>query len=249
MRKLLVCILCLLLCGCGISEKQLEDNFDSLITSIKSENAVETTNKHRTYFDYFLPRNVGKRFSDEENAVFVLGNQQFYMNLDVTDLIVTEYYSPIFSYQQTRLREIKKIGNVVINKSGEMLNSSQEMKKYNVVVTDLSEGEYLVYVQYGDVYFAALSPLAEVENLVYEMFKIGRSVKLEKQEILSAYSNKETVIITQSYDLFEKVFPENGVVYDVLNPSTNINAGDDAGDDIEMSDQIDENDGSENSDE
>ena len=55
--------------------------------------------------------------------------------------------------------------------------------------------------------------------------------------------------ITQSYDLFEKVFPENGVVYDVLNPSTDINAGDDAGDDIEMSDQVDENNGSENSDE
>lgn len=246
MKKVIVCILCLLLCGCSVSEKSLEDNFDSLIYSIRAEKAVESTNKHRTYFDYFLPRNVGKRFSNEENAVFVLGNQQFYMNLDITDLIVTEYYSPIFSYQQTRLREIKKLGDVVINKSGEMLNSSEEMKKFNVVVTDLGDAEYLLYVQYGDVYFAALCPLAEVENLVYEMFKIGRSVKIEKQEILSAYSNKETVIITQSYDLFEKVFPENGVVYDVLNPSTDVNVGDDAGDYIEGTDPID---GSENSEE
>ena len=78
------------------------------------------------------------------------------------------------------------------------------------------------------------------------MFKIGRSVKIEKQEILSAYSNKETVIITQSYDLFEKVFPENGVVYDVLNPSTDVNVGDDAGDYIEGTDPTE---GSENSEE
>lgn len=226
MRKFGVVLLCLLLCGCTVSENKIKNQINDVLVKIESEEAITETNMRRTYFDYFLPRNVGHRFSDQENAVFLLNDQAFYMNLDISEIIISEYYSPLLSTQQKRFNEIAKIGTNLVRKSGEMLDSSNVMQKYKIVLSKIDNHEYFLYTQYGDVYFSAICPLSNVEELIYEMFKIGRSVRIDGPKVLRAYSNKETVIITKEYDLFEKVFPENGVVYDVLHPIDNVNVGD-----------------------
>lgn len=226
MRRIGIALLCLLLCGCSVNESRIKSEVESVLKEIESEGAIKEINMRRTYFDYFLPKNVGHRFGDQENATFLLGEQTFYMNLDIAEIIISEYYDPLLSYQQKRYNEILKLGTAMFTKSGEMLNSSGEMRKYKVILTRVDKKEYFLFVQYGDVYFASLCPLSNVEELVYEMFKIGRSVKIDQPKILAAYSNKETIIITKEYDLFEKVFPENGVVYDVLHPNGDVNVGD-----------------------
>lgn len=230
MRKISLLILCFLLCGCTVSESHIKQRVDSVIDLVASEEAVAQTNMRKEYYDYFLPRNVGRRFSEQENGIFLLDNQPFYMNLDIAEVIISEYYDPLFSYQQKRYNEIMKVGTTLLSKTGEMLNSSNEMRKYKILLTRIATKEYFLYVQYGDVYFATITPLSSVEGLIYEMFKIGRSVKIDSDKILSTYSNKEVVIITKQYDLFEKVFPENGVVYDVLNPSGDANGAHDSDD-------------------
>lgn len=226
MRKLCMLLLCFLLCGCTVSESQIKERVNKVVEQVESEEPIAETNMRRTYFDYFLPKNVGYRFADQENAVFLLDGQPFYMNLDIAEIIISEYYDPILSYQQKRYNEILKLGTAMFTKSGELLNSTGEMRKYKVILTRLEDSKYFLFVQYGDLYFASLCPLSKVEDLVYEIFRIARSVKVDAPKVLTAFSNKETVIITKEYDLFEKVFPENGVVYDVLHPSDKINAGD-----------------------
>ena len=236
MRKIGLLILCLLLCGCTVSESHIKQRVDSVIELVSSEKPIEETNMRKDYYDYFLPRNVGRRFSEQENSVFLLDNQTFYMNLDIAEVIISEYYDPMLSYQQKRYNEIMKIGTTMLSRNGELLNSSGEMRKYKVLLTRVETDNYFLFVQYGDVYFAALTPLASVEGLIYEMFKIGRSVRVDTDKVLATYSNKEVVIITKQYDLFEKVFPENGVVYDVLNPSK----GDEGSHDDDVNYNVDE---------
>lgn len=247
MRKISLLILCFLLCGCTVNESHIKQRVDSVLDVISKEEAVTQTNMRKDYYDYFLPRNVGRRFSEQENGVFLLDNQPFYMNLDIAEVIISEYYDPLFSYQQKRYNEIMKVGTTLLSRSGEMLNSSDVMRKYKVLLTRVDTNDYFLYVQYGDVYFATVTPLSNVEGLIYEMFKIGRSVKIDSDKILSAYSNKEVVIITKQYDLFEKVFPENGVVYDVLNPSSGGDGSHDS-DDVNFEEIDDESDVSEASD-
>ena len=221
MRKRALMLLCslLLLSGCGVTQKTVIDDMTTTIRMASRVDVNVETNRHRQYFDYYLPRGIGQRVNpnlDVENAEFILNNTSFYMSLDIAEVIINEYYDRLLKYKIQERNDIMKVGETLINRTGELENYANVMRNYSIIVNKLNEEDYFIYVSYGDVYFVALSPLSEINDIVYSMLVIGRSVHVDSELVLINYSNKVNVVIEQSYDLFEKVFPESGIVADVL---------------------------------
>ena len=221
MKKRAILLLCSLffLSGCGVSQKSVIDEIANTIRMASKVDVGVETNRHRQYFDYYLPRGIGQRVNpnlDVENAEFILNNTSFYMSLDIAEVIINEYYDRLLKYKVNQHNDIMKVGDTLINRSGELEDYANVMRDYSVIVNKLNEDDYFIYVSYGDVYFVSLSPLSEVNDIVYNMLVIGRSVQVDSELVLLNYSNKVNTVIEQSYDLFETVFPESGIVADVL---------------------------------
>ena len=221
MKKKALMLLCslFLLSGCGVSQRSVSDEMTATIRMAGRVGVNVETNRHRQFFDYYLPRGIGQRVNpnlDVENAEFILNNTSFYMSLDIAEVIINEYYDRLLKYKIQEHNDIMKVGDTFINRSGELEDYANVMRDYSIIVNKLNNKDYFTYVSYGDVYFVALSPLSEVNDLVYSMLVIGRSVQVDSELVLLNYSNKVNAVIEQSYDLFEKVFPESGIVADVL---------------------------------
>lgn len=230
MKKYLIVFLCsLLLVGCGVSEQSVKDEITQTIKDASKYEIKEETNHHRKYFDYYLPRNIGVRANpllEVENVEFIYDNTSFYMSLDVAEVIIYEYYDQLLKYKMNQYNDIMQVGDSFINRTGEMVDYNYSMRKYKIMVNRIDSNEYFVYVSFGDVYFVALCPLSEVNPLVYNMLIIGRSVRVDSDLVLLDYSNKVNIIYEKSYDLFEKVFPESGIVADVLSDKLSDGKGD-----------------------
>ena len=231
MKKKAIMLLCslFLLSGCGVSEKVVADGIVNTIRMASNVEVNVETNRHRQYFDYYLPRGIGQRVNTNlavENAEFILNNTSFYMSLDIAEVIINEYYDRLLKYKISQHNDIMRVGTTIINRGGELENYENVMRSYKVLVNKLNEEDYFIYVSYGDVYFISLAPLSEISDLVYNMLVIGRSVQVDSELVLINYSNKVNAVIEQSYDLFETVFPESGIVADVLSDKINGSSGD-----------------------
>lgn len=238
MYKKLFVILCLVmtLAGCSVTKTDVTDEVFEVLKTIESNKINEEVNNRRSYYDYFLPRNVGQRANtdlDIENAEFLLNGTSFYMSLDIAEVIINEYYDPLLKYKNNYYTDILHVGEILINRNGEITDYKDLKRKYRVIVTQLDETDYFLYVSYGDVYFVTMCKLSEISDMVYNMLTIGRSVRVDSELVLANYSNKVTTVIEESYDLFEKVFPESGVVADVLNDGNDTVGGDDLHQDSE----------------
>ncbi len=227
MRKNIVGILILILILSGCTNVgTMESDINTTITKVASIESDGHTNHHRSYFDFYLPRNIGLRPNtslDIDNAEFVLDGTSFYMSLDISQVIINKYYDALLRYQINKYMDIINVGTSVVNISGEMETFEGVMRKYKIIANQLNEKDYFVYVSYGDVYFVSLANLAEINNLVYAMLQIGRSVQVDTDLVIAEYSNKSSEVIYDSYDLFKTVIPESGVVADLIkDDSTNV---------------------------
>lgn len=212
MKRIWIVVVMVVLMGCQISESSLTSRMNTRISEIEGLKAAAVTNHRRSYFDYYLPKHIGKRFSDMDNVVFVKGQQKFYMYLHVSDIIIDTYYNNTSS---RATKDEVRIGESVYHKKGTMKNSEGLEQIYDLTIERI-QTRYVLSLRYGSIQFMALLPLSELEEMVYDMFMIARSMVIDTDAVLADYSNKSVVVITNKYDLFEIMFPESGVIAHVL---------------------------------
>lgn len=214
MKRIRMFLIAALLAGCSIREASLPKKIDDVIETMSTMKATVEANHRREYLDYYLPRHIGRRYAQKDNAIFVRDNHEFYMYLDVSSIIIDEYYKT----RQNSVAEAEEVtvGKQIYHKKGTMKNFYSAEKAYDLTIEAVGD-EYLIFLKYGVLRFTALLPLSEVEQTIYDMFLIARSTRVDRQAVLADYSNKSVVVITNKYDLFETVFPESGVIADVLN--------------------------------
>ena len=234
-----------LLFGCTVKVEDIPKIIEKNVASESQTIAAFTTNRHRYYFDYYLPRCVGERVNTDlvnENVELLLNGTSFYMSLDVAEVVISEYYDEYVRYKTNYYDNLSKIGDIIVHRYGDMKNDYNEIRRYQIIVSELDESDYFVYVSFGDVYFVSLCSLSEIGNMVDQMLAIGSSVKIERESILLNYSNKVNKSITGSYDLFDEYFPESGMLADIVNKDNDVtenfsNEYDEFGDEYEYEDE------------
>lgn len=216
-KRITIAIIALLLVGCGVSKTTLSSRVNVVLQEMEALSVSPATNHRRNYFDYYLPKHIGKRFSDTSNAVFVRNQREFYMYLDASHIIIETYYKNLSANNnESTSKTAVQIGTNVYQSQGSMKNFHTSVRSYDISIDEVG-GEYLVFLRYGALRFTALLPLSEIEETIYDMFLIARSAKIDNEAVLADYSNKSVVVITNKYDLFETMFPESGVIAHVIN--------------------------------
>lgn len=220
MRKTkLICLMlaALLLGGCTFDET-MAVMMDEALEQAANEPTVSTKTHIKSYYSYYLQPSVGRRGSTEISNVFVLDDDEFIMNLNVSSVIKNAYYLEVDS---KIIPTYSRSKSLVYEVSKECLDVKEHTLSYSVAVYDLKKNTYLVTLETANFTFLAKCPLGSVVQIAAEMLRIARTAEIDEEAILKNFGaqNDETYE-KQKVEIIKETIPESGLVEDIMPTSS-----------------------------
>jgi hypothetical protein len=213
MRKYLI-VFIIFISGCSMSGVSLNQQIDDSISFVSSLPIVEMRNNNSPLYSYYLPRNVGKRSSNQLAATFVTYDEEVVLSLDIASIIMNRFYRVQLAGQ---LRPLYGSQSSLVNKNFSLPNELGLMSDYRIVVLPFSEDQYMVYVQNQEFLISGLIKETKIQPVLADMLIILRSAKAQPNDIVNLFSNKVVVDYNRiSKELIQFIAPESGTIADML---------------------------------
>ena len=215
MRKWMIVFLMVLLVGCNVSAESLSDRIEvSINNSIEAKPATIVNHTTKLY-QFYLPFHMGKKASNSTSVLLQSNDVDIVMSIDAANIIMQRFYRT--SLNSNQLREIPTYAKVVFDQSGQYLSSNQVTLNYRLIVSQVDEYLYSIVLQSDAILLSAITPLALVETIVFDMMTVAKSTKVNRETVVSMYSNKQIINYQrQTLELFEQIAPESGRVADMI---------------------------------
>ncbi|MGI6608350.1 MAG: hypothetical protein ACOX1F_05145 [Erysipelotrichaceae bacterium] len=203
-----------LLSGCGSDTGSFHDEINRAVDNAINETIEDYSynNCTKTYYSYYLPKSIGKMDGDEISNKFNIDGNIASLSLDVTGIV----NDAIIVSDTNSLRDIGSIKDPIYTRSGRYLNSADETILFNVSVSDVKDG-YFILIQTSEFIFISLANKGGYTNTIHDMLVLLRSCKVEKKKLILDYASVTLVSYTTSIvTLFESVVPETGYFVDYI---------------------------------
>lgn len=198
------------MCGCGSDVQVVQNDLDKLLSDI---DAIASThpNNSLTYFDYYLPSDMGEISFDKESLVLKYLDNKVIVNVNVIDIVNKQYYPD--EYLASSLNFDKN--NIFYSKTGHYTTIKNADKDYILSIYQNGD-EYIVELVTSDLTYIT-STKSYIKDLVKHLFTIAKSVDLEQELVINDYSDKNIVDYKKSpIDLFDSTKPTNGDLSELL---------------------------------
>ncbi|MEG0076329.1 hypothetical protein [Anaerorhabdus sp.] len=230
MRRFCLVLVACLLFGCAQSTQSLEANIQKELDFANTLATVEGDNR-KDFYSYYIEPSIGKVSSNPSNNVFLKDGVQFVMNLNVSKIISEKYYADALTGDDVATKE-----NLLFELDGQYDDGLLNSYDYRCQVYQY-ENAYMLLLETQYMNFYTVANANQLPGIASEMLKIARTVRVHKDEIISAYSSKEAIQYKkEALNLFEVAVPENGRVDEMISDKTNI--GDTTGTGGAMSDDF-----------
>lgn len=213
-RFFVVFLVFTLLTGCISDANTFYNELNRALSSAITETIDDYTynNCTKPYYSYNLPKGIGKVDGDEISNKFNIDGNIASLSLDVTAIV----NDAITANGKDSLRDIGSVKDPIFNNSGRFTNSANETIRYNVSVSEVKDG-YFILIQTSEFIFISLANKGGCANTVHDMIILLRSCKVEKKKLILDYASDTLVSYTTSIiTLFESVVPETGYFVDYL---------------------------------
>ncbi len=210
-RKTLLSILILfLLCGCNTSVGSIDILLDRYLNDALTSELQEPSFIKECY-RYYTDPSVGRISATRTSNTFMKEGHLFVMNLRVGSVISRRYYG-----SESSEAEPLRADAEIVRKEGTYIDYSGAEYGYLITASRLDEGVILrARTQFMD--FAAVCGENDIGLIAGEMLKIARTVSIDEDQILSAYSTREAISYTgETVTLFENIAPENGMIEELF---------------------------------
>ena len=214
MKKIILLILCLVLCGCSkVNVDNLYDDLDTLLNNLDFtyDNRI---NNASTYFGYYMPSDMQDFEGNENSSIIVFENSKTIMNLNISSIIDSTYYN-------SSLKDdgFFKESLLTYEKSGEFIKNDGEQANYRIKI--YKDGSaYLVHLMTNELNFYTSCKDYNLVDVTKRLFIIAKSVEVEKDKLLANYSRKDIIEYERKQiDLFEYDIPTSGFLSDLVNQS------------------------------
>lgn len=213
MRKYLI-VFIIFISGCSMSGVSLNQQIEDSIAFVSSQPIIDVRNNNSPLYSYYLPRNVGKRSSNQLAATIVTYDEEVVLSLDIASIIMTRFYRVQLAGQ---LRPLYGTQNALVNKNFSLKDSVGSTSDYRIVVLPFLDDQYMVYVQNQAFLISALIPKTKIQPVLTDMLIILRSAKSQSNDIVNLFSNKVVVDYNRiSKELIQFIAPESGTIVDML---------------------------------
>jgi hypothetical protein len=197
-----------------VSGVSLNQQVDASVVFVSSQPEIQLRNNNTKLYSYYLPRNIGKRSSNQLAATLISHDEEIVLSLDIASIIMNRFYRVQLAGQ---LRPLYGSQQAIVIKNGSFKESNGMMSDYRIVVMKLSDDRYMTYVQNRNFLVSAILPKAKVQPVLTDMLIILRSAKAQSNDIVNLFSNKVVVDYNRiSRELIEFIAPESGTIVDML---------------------------------
>lgn len=211
MRKF-VLILVLILAGCNVTYEQLQPQLEAKVSTALTAKTPSVLNQNTPFYSYYLPPHMGRRFSNHVATIFVSNDEEIVMNLDVPSIIMQRYYRNRLT---NNLRVLNTDELAFFTYHSSYTHNSGETLSANITISEVDD-KFTIVIQTDHFIFSSVVPLSKVEPVLYDMLTLMRSAKANRNEVVSAYSNKQVIDYQQQVlEIFEQVAPESGTLADM----------------------------------
>lgn len=223
MKKILILLCALLLCGCSNQKTDITQTLPLNLTALANAPIKDLADNNKPLYRYYIEPSIGRRESTQTSNVFVKEGQIFVMNLDIASVINTRFYDEKVYGQ-------KADTNAMIALDGTYIDTNDLEFRYSLSVYLLDNGKYFIDLSMAYVNFYAYCEYATIESLVLEMMKIGKTVDVNSEKVIATYSSKQsTEYVKEKLDLFEMNIPDSGRIEELMGISPDDVFGDSYG--------------------
>lgn len=209
MKKIIVLLICLLLCGCAIREDinvQLDKVFNNDVV------AKNRTNNYTDYIEYYVPSDVNETDADALSFSFTSDGFGFIMNINVTNIINSEYYDNRTLNDEGFFDTSK----LVYSKDSSFSNENGDQIDYFIRAYEY-EDEYLLYFVTNELNFYGYASNDKVGLLAEKMVQMAANCKVNNAKVLADYSSIDVIDYEKkAVNLFENIYPVEGRVEDLM---------------------------------
>lgn len=209
MKKILYLILsAFMLSSCTV--KTYIDLQSELESSLASANDAKifTSNINKPLYSYYLSPSIGRNKSTQTSSILNDRGRKFVMNLNVASIIQEKYYS--------ETEQTDDFQDPIVKCEGEYIDVDETTHSYTVTTYEMND--YYVTVFHSDVveFYSVLDALSTCD-IVKDMLRIARSMRVDTDAVIQAYSNKKTVDYkSEKIELFEQIVPESGRIEELF---------------------------------
>lgn len=215
--KKIVCLIfsVFLLSSCTVKTSiDLQSELENALASANTSK-IFTSNINKPFYSYYLPASIGRNKSTQCSSVLNDRGRKFIMNLNVPAIIQEKYYSET---DQTQTNDFQ---NPIAKCEGEYIDDDEQTHSYEVFTYEMSG--YYVTVFHSDVveFYSVLDALSTCD-IVKDMLRIARSMRVDTDAVIQAYSNKKTVDYkSEKIELFKQIVPESGRIEELFDDTEN----------------------------
>lgn len=236
MKKVLIGLVTLLLISCSNNTLDLQKELENALNKeIALKPFLATNNK--PYYSYYVSPSLGNVYSDQTTNILVYQNNKILMNLNTSNIINDAYYNQLSN-------DVDVNNYLMFALEGSFVDINDETINYKLEVFNIKNQRFMkLSSKYVNFYTEAED--YELIQLSRYMIQIARSVTVNKQNVLVAYSTKENISVDkEAIQLFEQVAPVDGNIIDILDNKETIDntAGDDYNNQIPTVDPASQND-------
>lgn len=202
MRKCLILLLCLLLCGCDyVANNDVERAFD-----FEEQESTVRANNITKYYSYYLPSDVQEEVKDSETVVLTYNNSQAVMNLNIPSIINNRFYTSYVLRDDGFFDDDK----LVYTRESKYLDNNEDQISYIYNLYNYGD-QYLIHFMSSIVNFYGYAYQNDVAGLTSKMLLIAKSVETNKDDVINDYSSKDVINYEKKQiNLFDLVLPVNG---------------------------------------
>lgn len=212
MKKLFLCFLVLIMCGCT-KVSDVKGEVDSLIKTMSDEKINLVANHRKKYYSYYVPSNVSNIESTDTHNIFEYNGVDIMLNLNIADIITYNIYS-----QKKEDSEIFENELIIYNRK----NLVYANKEYDLAIYKFNEN-YVIRLDNDDIVMASSMKENYVVNTLRQMIMIASSVTVNYDEVIDNFSNKDFIDFEkEQVDLFKIVVPKDGRIEELIDPKWSI---------------------------
>lgn len=211
-KKIFLFLVLFLLSACvSNDDTSLKNDLDNFFEKVE-DIVTYQTNNDMTFYSYYLPSSMGEEDVDSDSITLKYNDSKIIMNLNVADIINAQYYDEQYLSDDGFFNE----DYLFYEKSGSYMSIDEKEKQYIYRLYKYDE-EYVLYLKTSDMNYYGNVKVSDIRDVTSELFVIAKSTKVNNEEVINIYSNKEIISFQKKQiDLFDTVLPNNGELSDML---------------------------------
>ena len=212
MKKIIVLLLLVCLCGCKTTNLDNINNELDEVFSNTENISYYRINNNMPYYSYYLPSDAGEDELDSDSIVLKYGESKIIMNLNIKDIVNSKYYSDYrLSDDGFFVPEYMMYENIGQYKNLDGLNKDYIYRLYNY------DGQYVLHLQTNDMNYYGSVASGDIRNATRCLLTIAKNTSINYDSIIADFSNKDVIDYKRKQiDLFDNSLPTSGELASML---------------------------------